>query len=357
MAFFIKDEPVEYEENLDNQTYTENSSCITLVEKNFESESFFLKNLQENVFNTKNDEDMELFAEIMKEANQNCAGDLNLVDRRQEISIEKVLSIINVPRKEDEEEESHQIERNLTTKNNKKFEITNAKKLSLKQQQIEKIAFEKKRILASIVESAKEDRNAKTLFNTRYEKLSEKEEKQILSQLDGIFFDDNSELSLREKLDPNLISRLRRFRSKLGIRELKRSKHIKLFDIDSYVNELIDGEKMNDLNRNNQDSLAKVKTETQEEKIFENCRKEVTSEDEDDSIIFEHETLKESLNTDGTNTFEIVAVTRVLDRFNSKRKNNNSSFFCSPTSMRMPVGIVEFRNDDIKCVISPFSQK
>ena len=86
-----------------------------------------------------------------------------------------------------------------------------------------------------------------------------------------------------------------------------------------------------------------------------NCKDE--NEMEDESVIFEYETLKESIDKDGSKNFEIVAVTRVLDRFNTKSKNSNFSDFCSPISMRMPLGIVEFRNDDIKCLKSPFSQK
>lgn len=347
MEFFVKDEPVEYDEE-----NSKNNNCggVTLVEKNFEAESFFLKNLQENILSSNNEEEMEFFAEHMKQVTSN--RDVNKLDlRHQEISIEKVLSLINVSEERQKDEEERATEKRLNFNNNTNIEIFSAKKLTEKQKEQEKIALEKKRILISLVEAAKEDKAIKDLFENCYDRLSENQETQILRQLNEIFENAESESLLKEKgVNPNQIFRLRRFRRKLEIRELKRKKHIKLFDIDSYTNELIDSEKMNDSHRVNHD-IWTIKAETQEL----NCKDE--NEMEDESVIFEYETLKESIDKDGSKNFEIVAVTRVLDRFNTKSKNSNFSDFCSPISMRMPLGIVEFRNDDIKCLKSPFSQK
>lgn len=96
------------------------------------------------------------------------------------------------------------------------------------------IATEKKRILTSLLEISKE-KNTLNLSesNNNNEPFSKTFETKIYFKLDHQF---NSNQSCS--------SELRRFKCKLELRRLKRKKHIKLFDIDSYVNELIDREKI-----------------------------------------------------------------------------------------------------------------
>ena len=350
-SFFVKEEPKEFEDD-------QQSTTLSQLDKNFDSEAFYLNNLNHRVLASNNDkDDIELLDEMMERGQ---VVSLNLVEKRRfhEISIEEVLEnfeIANNPQSLVKLIISQDI---LSTKNKKanldqKLESNLNKetdKLSLEHKRREKLAFEKKRILMSIVESAR-DKNcptfSKLIFENHYEKLSVKNENSLLNKLNSLLENDDS---LGKNLSTSQIFRLRRFRTKLEVRSLKRSKHIKQFDIDSYVNELIDSEKNAKLSSFKPRNRCIKREALANENQSTGQNEDASEETEDDSIIFENETLKESLDAD-SNTCEIVAVTRVLDRFNTKLRNFDMSF------NQMPIGMVEFRNEDIKCVISPFSKK
>ena len=122
-----------------------------------------------------------------------------------------------------------------------------------------------------------------------------------------------------KKLSNNLKYALTRFKCKLNLRRLKRLKRLKLFDIDSYTNELIDSEK---------------------------SRKEIANEEEKQKQHLQVST--------SNNDVEVIAVYRVLDRFNKLKKNNQFGY---SLDLSFKIGLIEYRNDDIKCVVSPFTKK
>jgi len=168
-----------------------------------------------------------------------------------------------------------------------KPEIKNDTKLKqISKQNHEQLAIEKKRLLISLYESANEKKTDKLLdSNFHYEPLSSNDENKLLFQMRSIL--DTGE----ESLSPTKLYTYRRFKTKLELRKLKRVNHLPLFDIDSYVNELIDSEKLS-----------------------------VKSGVNHDDIIFESETLKTNLEEKNSDC-QIVAIKNVLDRFstNSKR--------------------------------------
>lgn len=135
---------------------------------------------------------------------------------------------------------------------------------------------------------------------------------------------------------------LRRLRAKLNLRDLKRAQHIKLFDIDSYTNELIDRERLR------RKQLAATSKE---------------NENNQPDVIFEYKTLKTSAySNDSSSTPEVIEITRVLDRFKREKPTYIVTHSCAHDSIvsfldRMPIGMVESRNDDIKCLFSPFTNK
>ena len=352
MAFFIKEEPIEYSDESPAQitaSSNETNNASTSLDKNFESESFYLHKLNENVLNSISNEDMELFSELMtpNSSIQDIAIDRT---RSNQIVIEDILEKIG----QDYQPVSKYAKSSEDQKNAHDDTVTSkeAQDSLLKQQLLEKLAFEKKRILMSLIETAKE-KNAAQNSTHQLEKLSLKEENTILNQLTNLVELGKGEENSLEMSD---VFRLHRFKAKLEVRSLKREKHVKLFDIDSYVNELIDSEKTAQLNQIKHSRLIKQEHDrlcgNETAGSAENTNTEENeANDQDNEIIFEHETLKESL--DGTNNCQIVAVTRVLDRFNSKTNIVNYDMYLN----QMPIGMVESRNDDIKCVISPFSKK
>ena len=361
MEFFIKEEPIEYVnepsqittgsgdfmKNSNNPDSISSSSSSTSIDKKFESESFFLNKLNENVLTSIDNEDIELFSELMSSNQLKNINELERI-RPKEILIEDVLEKID----KDYQPSQKNASRSAVAQhqNVDAAQTKEARDALLKQKQEEKLSFEKKRILMTILESAKE--NEKNNPQNKYEKLSQKEEDVLLSQLKNVLGND---LSDQENcLEMNDIFRLRRFKAKLEVRSLKRKKHIKLFDIDSYANELIDSEKTTKLNNIKHTRLIKKENDRNfaNEQGLNRDNSAGDDNEEDDDIIFENETLKESL--DGSNNCEIVAVTRVLDRFNSK---TNTSPFYDIYHSQMPIGMVDSRNDDIKCVISPFTGK
>lgn len=130
------------------------------------------------------------------------------------------------------------------------------------------------------------------------------------------------------------IAALRRLRAKLYLRNLKRRRHLKLFDIDAYTNELIDRER----------AVAAAAA-------VHNKRES----DESDDVIFEFKTFKTNTYDNSSNP-EIIEITRVLDRF----KKDTHAYFPQARSQFLdtsPIGMVEWRNDDIKCILSPCTNK
>lgn len=200
---------------------------------------------------------------------------------------------------------------------------TDPKLKLLNKQKQEQLALEKKKILISLYESAKENKKVDKLFdsNFHYEPLSSADESKLLYQMKSILDTDSQSLS------PTRLYTYRRFKSKLELRKLKRSNHLPLFDIDSYVNELIDSEKFS-----------------------------TNSEPTQQDVIFESETLATNLSIGKESDCEIIAIKRVLDRFktNSRRLINHAQ---ETYLNRFLIGMVESRNDDVKCIISPFTNK
>jgi hypothetical protein len=148
-----------------------------------------------------------------------------------------------------------------------------------------------------------------------YDSLSLAGENLILNKLNLVL---SNEENLK-KLSNNLKYALTRFKCKLNLRRLKRLKRLKLFDIDSYTNELIDSEK---------------------------SRKEIANEEEKQKQHLQVST--------SNNDVEVIAVYRVLDRFNKLKKNNQFGY---SLDLSFKIGLIEYRNDDIKCVVSPFTKK
>ena len=344
MASFIKEEPLE--PDLIQALIPNNEPPASLIERQFESELFYLNNINENVLNSNsnnNTDDYDLINDLMLSDHIN---NIEMIDeKRNEISIEDVLDKIWI----------NPIKTNMYKIKPSKQNKASAqnKEANRREQEQEKLAIEKKRILLSLIEKSKETAQNS---NEKHELMSVDEEKRLLKQLNKIVNNmDMNEVENELKNEPGLakeVFALRRLRCKLEMRELKRSKHHKLFDVDSCVNELIDSEKMSQLNEFRR---GLVKKET---------ANELDGEDNgNDDVVFEFEALKEVV--DGGEC-EIVAVTQVLDRF----KHRKSRFSSEDYEMsgdeheshlrylsRMPIGMLEFRYDDIKCVISPWSKK
>ncbi len=186
----------------------------------------------------------------------------------------------------------------------------------------------------SLIESANEkNKDSLLASHSQYEPLSVADETIVNLKL---------ERKLESITEDTNLDVYRRLKCKLDLRRLKRKNHIKLFDIDSYVNELIDREKMTRSN------------EIKKEKNQKNNHEYTGEVDDDDIIIFENETLKSVDNT--SSGCEIIAVKNVLDRF----KNSTKGFQLDlnyKTTFQMPIGMVQTRNDDIKCIISPMTNK
>lgn len=173
------------------------------------------------------------------------------------------------------------------------------------------------------------------------EGLNLDEEKRIRRLLDEYLLSQENDVNQDERK-----AALMRLRAKLNLRDIKRSQHIKLFDIDSYTNELIDREQLR----------RKQHASTTSTSVKEN-------ESNQPDVIFEYKTLKTSAySNDSSSTPEVIEITRVLDRFKREKPTyivTHSSAHDSRVSFldRIPIGMVESRNDDIKCLLSPFTNK
>ena len=178
------------------------------------------------------------------------------------------------------------------------------------------------------------------------------EEKRIREKLNEYLEDEEK---LKNKATGYQLSALKRLRTKLELRNKKRNSFIKLFDIDSYTNELIDREKANKSYQIKKEALALTSPFTGLNNPEDN------GQDGNADVIYERKTLKTNIS-EKDSSVEIIEITRILDRF----KNEKFSSTLPDTSQnekqfyylnQMPIGCVENRNDDIKCILSPFTNK
>ena len=76
-------------------------------------------------------------------------------------------------------------------------------------------------------------------------------------------------------------------------------------------------------------------------------------------VIFEYKTLKTNAYETIDSKAEVIEITRVLDRF--KKEKPTWTVVVRPDIVsyldQMPIGMVESRNEDIKCLVSPFTNK
>lgn len=293
MELQIKEEPVEYQdESTFDERPAQSDSQMSLLDSQYNSELKYLNSFNDLFTSFSDDklliESMELTFDSLEHVKSNKKNDFSIMDALNQIQSDNKLS---------------QVQAKPTL--NKIDDQLKVKNLKQKQQQI---ALEKKKILISLLETEKKSENS----NQHFEHINSCDENKILLKLNSILEDSNHNLS------PTKLNCLKRFRSKLELRKLKREQHLQLFDIDSYVNELIDSEKLSFKPAKNQD----------------------------DDIIFECETLKSTVDK---NEPEIVATTCVLDRFRSINRKFESS--------RFSIGMVQSRNDDVKCLLSPLTNK
>lgn len=295
MEFQIKEEPQDFDEPPQN-------SQISFIDIQYNAERYYIDNFS-NLF--LDNEDRSLIDSMDISIDYNLK---DLIHKRNDFSISDALNSIQT--------------NDTKSKTINKSMKPNESKLKTVKQKQEQIALEKKKILVSLIESAKEKKLDRLLdTNFHYEPLNSSEENKILDKLKSILDTDS--------LSPTKLYTYHRFKSKLKLRRLKRTKHLQLFDIDSYVNELIDSEKSSE--------------KTDEE--FNQAN---------DNIIFVSETLKTNIDKNEPNSgCEIIAITRVLDRFKSSHKKIKYDNYLN----KFPIGIVESRNDDVKCLLSPLTNK
>ena len=153
-----------------------------------------------------------------------------------------------------------------------------------------------------------------------YDSMNIAGESMLLNKLNCVLNNEEND----KKLPIHLKYALTRFKCKLNLRRLKRLKRLKLFDIDAYTNELIDSEK---------------------------SRKQIAN-DEDKKEQKQHLQIT-NIGT-SSNDVEVIAVYRVLDRFNKFKKCDQFGY---SLDLSFKIGLIEYRNDDIKCIVSPFTKK
>lgn len=281
MTSVVKEEPVEFDEK-------EETNC-SLIDQKYESELVYLKNVSENIL-ANQELDLENFElDEPSELLSNTQNSLSVTDILNKMTNTKAIK----------------------TKM-KKFESTR-----------DKIDLEKKNILTSLINSTKTNSTIDYNLN-KFELMNVDEEAYYLKIL-------NKQLDNEYRSDPVLA----RFRAKLTMRNLKRKNFTKIFDIDSFTNELIDQEKIKMLNLLRQ---KKIKSD-----LEENSQNEISNCDDD--IIFE----SASLQT--TDDSEIIEIKRVLDRFNNKKIKSFHH------QLDLNVHMVDARKEDVKCLISPYSNQ
>jgi hypothetical protein len=306
MEFQIKDEPIDFDDNTSHVGQYVIDDKVSYIDMQYNSERFYLENIN-NLFNQTDESYLIDSMDISFDTN----NDLNeLMQKRNNFLITDAINMIQL------NDTLYTKQPATTTKPQNKNDL----KITKSKQKNEQIAIEKKRILLSLIESSKEKKLDRLLdSNFCYEPFNQNEETKLLTKLKSIL-DKTS-----DSLSPTKLYTYKRFTTKLELRKLKRSKHLQPFDIDSYVNELIDNEKLS--------NLKSEQTNKNNNSI-------------NDDIIFESETLK----MDSNNDCFIIATKHVLDRFKTSAHKRSNCYDLS-------IGIVESRNDDVKCLLSPFTNE
>jgi hypothetical protein len=321
-AFYIKDEPVELEEP---NYFDDGNKPKTRLEMQIESEEYYLTNLDQEVLNGEGDfSDLNELMHI---------GGLNFISpANKQLPNSKSGHFIS----EDD--------RFFNNSGSPPDSHTRSKIIDPRQ---EKLALEKKQILAALNEQLKLEKNFLAKINN-YKTLSASDENKLLENLNRFF--DNCKNRSEEIISEKVLTDLMRFRAKLEMRSLKRKKSLKVFNLDAYVNELIDREKHNMMN-----AIKKWHGPSPKKQFSASFLTD------DDDIIFEGSTLKTS-ESEANNGCEIIELVRVLDRFNDKKfkfSQFNEPFSDNKVRHNLfaPIGMVESRNEDVKCLISPYSKK
>lgn len=282
MTSVVKEEPVEFGENKEEKNWTS-------IDQKYESELVYLKNVSENILT---DQELNLKSFEIDEPTE------PFINTQNSLSINEIFNKIN------------------NTKTNK----TKIKKIESSR---DKIDLEKKNILSSLINSTKTNPTLDYDMN-RFELMNIDEEAYYLKILNEYLDNENQSESV-----------LARFRAKLTMRNLKRKNYVKIFDIDSFTNELIDQEKTKMLNLLKHKKF-KSDLEENSQDDTNNC---------DDDIIFESASLQTTDNS------EIIEIKRVLDRFKNKK------FKSCHHQLDLNVHMVDARKEDVKCLISPYSNQ
>lgn len=293
MSFQIKQEPID---EYDEHPTGETSQSY--IDMEYESQRAYLNNLRQSVLFSQDDEDAELFSmqNLIESEAMRLAESVVQIKSSNSIPISDILSQITLNRP---------LSPDRVTQTSSEVPSSTVYD--------EEMAREKKKILAAISEQVKLDKQARRQQNLRV--LTMADEERLINILDKMTETSHA---------------MRRLRAKLAMRQAKRANHKKLFDLDSMVNELIDREKLK-----HDESQAATN-------LF-------------DDVIFEGVTLKTSC---GDSNNDIIELVPVLDRFNKRRvKLMEFESFGHEYSTLSHIGMVESRNEDVKCLISPYSNK
>lgn len=369
--FLVKSEPIDYDENNNSQHFSNPfisqktaESAPSYIESEYQSEQFYINNIENVLENSQFDSDAcDYMNDIMQSAGQSGLVTKPLPERR--INLSDAFVQINNP-------QNSTIFKNSDSTLNNKSKIPNFEIQKPKMQ--EQLAREKKRILLSLIEAASKEKKSVAEDYVQYEPMSQNEEEQLLRQLNHLLA---SQSDADDQSDSQDLISARQLRAKLELRKRKRKNHMKVFDIDSYVNELIDREKMaaKAIKMEKQDRENSSPIDQNQLKVFQSMfqivskvlfylylyfkktkkgnNNQIDEVEDDDVIFFENETLQASTDK----SCEIIAVKRVLDRFKFSRPTNSNFGSCYNDLRFMPIGIVNFRNDDVKCIFSPFTKK
>ena len=323
---FVKSEPIEYEYDSNENQQSNNYEMKTSLERCFDSEAIYLKNLDDNILRMEDDDDLQGYMNHLEPKDlenfvQLKAADLKLDDLFKKLNDNSATTKQAKP----------VAKLNPISKNPKSIRINDQASNTASINSHLEILNQKKRILDAINEMTKEHDGHPS---THLEPINVSDERKLLTILNRYL---SNEANIDEPIDQHALSSLRRFVRKLELRRLKRKRHVKLFDIDCYANELIDHERT---------SLRKANTPIKAEAIRA----------EDSDVIFESEVLKTSADGD----CEIVAVRSVLDRFKAASSINYDRFDHTFAYLNlMPIGMVESATScyDNKCLISSFTNR
>lgn len=236
----IKSEPIDYDENNNNSSrfVFHQTTEPSYIESQYQSEQFYINNI-ENVLLEKSQFDSDacdFINDIMLSAGQTGLVAKPLPERNINLS-DAFVQINNT-------QTSYALAKSSDYTLNKP-KIPNLEIQRPKMQ--EQLAREKKRILLSLIDAASNEKKSVAEDYAQYEPMSQNEEEQLLRQLNYLL-DSHSNSAAGDlgdqSRDSQDLTRARQLRAKLELRRRKRKNHVKVFDIDSYVNELIDREKM-----------------------------------------------------------------------------------------------------------------